>query len=72
MRTAGIAAAIVGELLSAGVSQLCVTSSVSLQFLPYDVAVETQLPADVKARLGFAVQKLAEIATTARNAKPGM
>lgn len=37
---------------------LTITSSCSLQHLPYNVALETSMEPGLKARLGFAVQKL--------------
>lgn len=58
----GSAAAILSELKHLGLSQVCVVPSAPLQHLPYDVALEQGLPAEVKGRLGFAVQKLQELA----------
>ena len=44
-----------------GVKQISVQSSVSLQHLPYDVALETSLPKEIEGKLSFATQKLHEI-----------
>jgi hypothetical protein len=44
-----------------GIKQISVQSSVSLQHLPYDVALESGLPKDIEAKLSFATQKLKEI-----------
>ena len=41
-------------------------SSVSLQHLPYNAELETQLPKDLQSRLAFAKQKVAEIAAAAK------
>ncbi len=61
------AADVVAAILAAGVprDQLCVTTSCSLHHLPYDTSFETQLPADLRPRLAFAVQKLSEVAALA-------
>ena len=55
-----------------GIKQISVQSSVSLQHLPYDVALETSLPKEIEGKLSFATQKLHEIVkakTPASNAK---
>lgn len=44
-----------------GIRTISVQSSVSLQHLPYDVRLETNLPAQLGSRLSFATQKLEEI-----------
>lgn len=44
-----------------GVKNISVQSSVSLQHLPYDVKLESNLPANIGGRLSFATQKLQEI-----------
>ena len=44
-----------------GIKNVSVQSSVSLQHLPYDVALETGLPKEIETRLSFATQKLQEI-----------
>lgn len=44
-----------------GIGHISVQSSVSLQHLPYDVALETGLPKEIESRLSFATQKLREI-----------
>lgn len=44
-----------------GVKNISVQSSVSLQHLPYDVALETGLPKEIEGKLSFATQKLNEI-----------
>ncbi len=49
-------------------AQVCVQSSVSLQHLPLDVEREVELDAALRARLGFARQKLHEIVRVAREA----
>ena len=49
-----------------GVKNISVQSSVSLQHLPYDTALEaSNLDADLLARLSFAKQKLGEIVAAA-------
>ena len=44
-----------------GVKNISVQSSVSLQHLPYDVSLESNIPKDIGNRLSFATQKLDEI-----------
>lgn len=44
-----------------GIKHISVQSSVSLQHLPYDVALETGLPKEIDSKLSFATQKLKEI-----------
>ena len=44
-----------------GIKKISVQSSVSLQHLPYDVALETSLPKEIEGKLSFATQKLHEI-----------
>ena len=51
-----------------GVKSISVQSSVSLQHLPYDVALESGLPKEIESRLSFATQKLNEI-VKAKSAK---
>lgn len=51
-----------------GIRNVSVQSSVSLQHLPYDVALETGLPKEIESRLSFATQKLHEI-VKAKNSK---
>ncbi|MEW5320201.1 MAG: hypothetical protein WDW38_011293 [Sanguina aurantia] len=53
------------SVLGASALPLSITSSCSLQHLPYNVALETSMEPGLKARLGFAVQKLKEIVTLA-------
>ena len=64
----GAAAALVQAIKAAGVERLAVQPSCSLQHVPVDVALETKLELTVKSRLAFAVQKLAELASVARDA----
>ena len=45
-------------------------SSASLQHLPYNKELETELPAELVSRLSFAKQKLGEIVAAAKGAKP--
>ncbi|KAG2493151.1 hypothetical protein HYH03_008575 [Edaphochlamys debaryana] len=64
----GTAASLLRALLHLGIppSRLAVTSSVSLQHLPYDTALEgSHMPARLEGRLAFAVQKLDEIVAAA-------
>ncbi|GBF92667.1 hypothetical protein Rsub_05036 [Raphidocelis subcapitata] len=61
-------AALLARLRAAGAADLAVTSSVSLQHLPWDITAETALPAKLAPRLAFAVQKLAAIARLASGA----
>lgn len=49
-----------------GIKDISVQSSVSLQHLPYNAELETQLPKDLQSRLAFAKQKVAEIAAAAK------
>jgi 5-methyltetrahydropteroyltriglutamate--homocysteine methyltransferase len=53
-------------LLAQGIKDISVQSSVSLQHLPYNAELETQLPKDLQSRLAFAKQKVAEIAAAAK------
>jgi 5-methyltetrahydropteroyltriglutamate--homocysteine methyltransferase len=46
-------------------SRLQVSTSCSLQHVPYDVTAETSLDADIQSWLAFATQKLAEVRTLA-------
>jgi hypothetical protein len=64
-RPAGACTALLNELRTLGASSLAVTSSVSLQHLPWDVTLEPALPAGLAPRLAFAVQKLGAIARLA-------
>jgi len=66
--TPAACASLLSELRALGVTHLAVTSSVSLQHLPWDVSLETSLPAKVAPRLAFAVQKLAAIQRLAEGA----
>ncbi len=59
------AASIVAAVRAAGVTNISVQPSVSLQHLPFDASVETNLPAGVRERLAFALQKLATISAVA-------
>lgn len=63
--TTAACAALLAELRALGASDLAVTSSVSLQHLPWDLAAEPALPEKLKGRLAFAVQKLGAIARLA-------
>jgi 5-methyltetrahydropteroyltriglutamate--homocysteine methyltransferase len=69
-KRAAACASLLAELRSLGASDLAVTSSVSLQHLPWDLALETTLPAKLAPRLAFAVQKLGTIARLAQGAAP--
>ncbi len=51
-----------------GITNISVQSSTSLQHLPYNKDLETELPADLVARLAFAKQKVAEIVEAASKA----
>jgi hypothetical protein len=51
-----------------GITNISVQSSTSLQHLPYNKDLETELPADLVARLSFAKQKVAEIVEAASKA----
>jgi len=53
--------AFVAALQAKGIKHISVQSSVSLQHLPYDVALETGLPKEIDSKLSFATQKLKEI-----------
>ncbi|KAK9846062.1 hypothetical protein WJX84_008883 [Apatococcus fuscideae] len=64
----GVASAIVGNLVNAGVKSLGITSSTTLQHLPIDKSLEKKLPEHITGRLAFAVQKLDEIVQTAQMA----
>lgn len=61
----GVCASLLSELLHLGVTSLAVTSSVSLQHLPWDASSEAALPPGLAPRLAFAVQKLSAIARLA-------
>lgn len=54
--------------LAQGITNISVQSSTSLQHLPYNKDLETELPADLVARLAFAKQKVAEIVEAASKA----
>lgn len=49
------------RLLEQGITNLSLQPSVSLQHLPYDLALETDLPVGLGGRLSFATQKLADL-----------
>ncbi|CAD7697891.1 unnamed protein product [Ostreobium quekettii] len=66
----GSAAKALSELQALGITNICVQSSVSLQHLPYTLEDEKALPEDVKGRLAFAVEKLAEIVKVACGGVP--
>lgn len=51
-----------------GIKDISVQSSTSLQHLPYNKELETELPADLVAQLAFAKQKVAEIVEAASKA----
>jgi 5-methyltetrahydropteroyltriglutamate--homocysteine methyltransferase len=51
--------------------RLLISASCSLQHVPYDVAAEDDLPAEVRPWLAFAEQKLAEIVTLTRAVNEG-
>src|SRR5829696_4920070 len=51
--------------------RLMISTSSSLQHVPYDVAVEDELPPEVRPWLAFAEQKLAEIVTLTRAVNEG-
>ncbi|MFT4041469.1 MAG: 5-methyltetrahydropteroyltriglutamate--homocysteine S-methyltransferase, partial [Thermomicrobiales bacterium] len=51
--------------------RLIVSASCSLLHVPYDVRLETELPAEIVPWLAFAEQKLAEIATLTRGLNDG-
>eukprot|EP00798_Chlamydomonas_sp_ICE-L_P023424 gene23424-30705_t len=61
----GLAGALLSELRTLGVSNLCIQPSAPLQHLPLDVTMELELPESLRARLGFAVQKLGELVRVA-------
>lgn len=63
--------ALLAELRALGVTDLAVTSSVSLQHLPWDLAAEAALPPTLAPRLAFAVQKLEAISRLAAAAAGG-
>ena len=60
----------VGRCLPQGIKDISVQSSASLQHLPYNKDLETELPAELVSRLSFAKQKLGEIVNAAKSAKP--
>jgi 5-methyltetrahydropteroyltriglutamate--homocysteine methyltransferase len=64
----GAATTFVAALLAKGIESVSVQSSVSLQHLPYDLELEPNLPADLKAKLAFATQKLGDIVAAAKGA----
>jgi 5-methyltetrahydropteroyltriglutamate--homocysteine methyltransferase len=51
--------------------RLIISASCSLQHVPYDVALEDELPAEVRPWLAFAEQKLAEIVTLTQAVNEG-
>ena len=51
-----------------GISNISVQSSTSLQHLPYNKDLETELPSELVASLAFAKQKVAEIVEAASKA----
>lgn len=55
-------------VLVQGIKNVSVQPSVSLQHLPYDVNLETSIPAELNGRLAFATQKLAEVTQAAKRA----
>eukprot|EP00884_Botryococcus_braunii_P016287 jgi/Botrbrau1/3341/Bobra.0048s0036.1 len=57
-------------VMEQGIKNIAVQSSVSLQHLPYDTAMEKNLPQSLVARLSFATQKLAEIVNAAQKPPP--
>ena len=57
------------RLLLQGIENLAITSSVSLQHVPYDKDLEKSLPKEVVPRLSFAKQKVEEIVAVAKAAK---
>jgi 5-methyltetrahydropteroyltriglutamate--homocysteine methyltransferase len=61
----GAAATWVAALMAKGIDSVCVQSSVSLQHLPYDVALEKNLPAHLDGKLAFAAQKVKDIVAAA-------
>ena len=64
----GAAATFVAALLAKGVDDIAVQSSVSLQHLPYDVALEKNVPAHLNGKLAFAAQKVKDIVQAAADA----
>ena len=52
-----------------GIKDISVQSSASLQHLPYNKELETELPKELVSRLSFAKQKLGEIVNAAKSAK---
>src|SRR5215210_2803509 len=52
--------------------RLMISASSSLQHVPYDVALENDVPEEVRPWLAFAEQKLAEIATLTRAVNEGV
>ena len=63
---------LLGELAShVDASRIQVSTSCSLQHVPYDVTAETDLDPEVRSWLAFAEQKLAEIAILARGLTEG-
>lgn len=59
----GKAAAILKELRALGLTKIIVHSSVPLQHLPIDTAMEVKMPVELRNRMAFAVQKLTEVKT---------
>lgn len=49
-----------------GIKDISVQSSTSLQHLPYNKDLETELPAELVSKLAFAKQKVAEIVEAAQ------
>ncbi len=64
----GAATTFVAALLAKGIESVSVQSSVSLQHLPYDLELEPNLGAGLKAKLAFATQKLGDIVAAAKGA----
>lgn len=58
--------AIVGDDVPISVQPSC-----SLQYVPIDVECETEIPAEIKSKLSFAVQKLETLATLAKKGAEG-
>ena len=55
-------------VVSQGIKNISVQSSVSLQHLPYDKELEKNVEASIAGRLSFATQKLHEIVKAAKDA----
>ncbi|KAJ9444851.1 5-methyltetrahydropteroyltriglutamate--homocysteine methyltransferase [Diplonema papillatum] len=64
------ALAMVQRLLAVvGAERVVVSPSCSLQYVPYDVRFETNMPDALKEKVAFAVQKLAVVVDVAKEAK---